>query len=31
VFDPFHADDAGQVFLFDDPVQGQFDFGEFGT
>lgn len=31
VFDPFHSDDPGQVFLFDDPTQGQFDFGEFGT
>lgn len=31
VFDPFQADDAGQVFIFDDPVQGRFDTGEFGT
>lgn len=31
VFDPLTADDATQVFIFDDPVQGVFDFGEFGT
>lgn len=31
VFDPLTADDAAQVFVFDDPVQGQFDLGEFGT
>lgn len=31
VFDPLTADDASQVFIFDDPVQGVFDFGEFGT
>lgn len=31
VFDPLQADDASQVFIFDDPVQGQFDLGEFGT
>ncbi len=31
VFDPLAADDADQVFIFDDPVQGVFNFGEFGT
>lgn len=31
VFDPLQADDASQVFVFDDPVQGRFDTGEFGT
>lgn len=31
VFDPLAADDPAQVFLFDDPVQGVFDFGEYGT
>lgn len=31
VFDPLTADDASQVFIFDDPVQGVFNFGEFGT
>jgi hypothetical protein len=31
VFDPLTADDADQVFIFDDPVQGVFDAGEFGT
>ena len=31
VFDPLRADDESLVFIFDDPVQGQFDFGEFGT
>lgn len=31
VFDPVQADDAGAVFIFDDPVQGVFDVGEFGT
>jgi hypothetical protein len=31
VFDPLTADDASQVFVFDDAVQGRFDSGEFGT
>lgn len=31
VFDPLTADNAGEVFIFDDPVQGVFNFGEFGT
>jgi hypothetical protein len=31
VFDPLRADDEDQVFVFDDPVQGAFNFGEFGT
>jgi hypothetical protein len=31
VFDPLQADDASEVFIFDDPVQGCFDTGEFGT
>lgn len=31
VFDPLTADDPAQVFIFDDPVQGVFDTGEFGT
>jgi hypothetical protein len=31
VFDPLQSDDASQVFIFDDPVQGQFNTGEFGT
>jgi hypothetical protein len=31
VFDPISPDSRGTVFIFDDPVTGQFDFGEFGT
>jgi hypothetical protein len=31
VFDPLQADDVNSVFVFDDPVQGQFDLGEYGT
>lgn len=31
VFDPTAADNPENVFIFDDPVQGQFDFGRFGT
>jgi hypothetical protein len=31
VFDPLVADNAAQVFVFDDVVQGRFDTGEFGT
>lgn len=31
VFDPYQADDAERVFIFDDPVQGLFNTGEFGT
>lgn len=31
VFDPTAADNPETVFIFDDPVQGQFDFGQFGT
>lgn len=31
VFDPISADDADTVFIFDDPTQGQFDVGLFGT
>jgi hypothetical protein len=31
VFDPVTADDATAVFIFDDPIQGQFDTGLFGT
>lgn len=31
VFDPTAADDPTQVFIFDDPTQGQFDYGRFGT
>jgi hypothetical protein len=31
VFDPAAADDPEHVFIFDHPVQGQFDFGRFGT
>ncbi|KAF2774705.1 hypothetical protein [Streptomyces sp. OM5714] len=31
VFDPTAADDPTQVFVFDDPAQGQFDRGRFGT
>lgn len=31
VFDPSNSDDPYSVFIFDDPVQGQFGFGQFGT
>jgi len=31
VFDPVQADQADTVFIFDDPVQGMFDVGLFGT
>lgn len=31
VFDPTAADDPTQVFIFDDPEQGRFDHGRFGT
>jgi hypothetical protein len=31
VFDPTAADDPEAVFIFDHPVQGQFDVGRFGT
>ena len=31
VFDPTAADNPETVFIFDDPTQGQFDFGRFGT
>lgn len=31
VFDPISSDDRDTVFIFDDPVTGQFDFGQFGT
>lgn len=31
VFDPVSADDASTVFIFDHPVQGQFDVGLLGT
>lgn len=31
VFDPTAADDPEQVFIFDHPTQGAFDFGRFGT
>jgi hypothetical protein len=31
VFDPTAADNPANVFIFDDPTQGQFDFGRFGT
>lgn len=31
VFDPTAADNPENVFIFDDPTQGQFDFGRFGT
>lgn len=31
VFDPTAADNPDTVFIFDDAVQGQFDFGRFGT
>jgi len=31
VFDPTGSDKPGNVFIFDDPQQGQFDFGQFGT
>lgn len=30
-FDPIQTDDPDSVFIFDDPVQGQFDLGLFGT
>ncbi|MDT0387805.1 hypothetical protein [Streptomyces dubilierae] len=31
VFDPTAADDPSQVFIFDHPTQGAFDYGRFGT
>lgn len=31
VFDPTGADDPEAVFIFDDPLQGRFDHGRFGT
>ena len=31
VFDPTGFDDPDAVFIFDHPVQGQFDLGQFGT
>lgn len=31
VFDPPAADDPSSVFIFDHPMQGQFDVGRFGT
>jgi hypothetical protein len=31
VFDPTGADDPSSVFIFDDPLQGRFDQGRFGT
>ncbi len=31
VFDPLSSDQPDEVFIFDHPVQGQFDLGEFGT
>lgn len=31
VFDPTAADNPETVFIFDDPVRGQFDVGRFGT
>lgn len=31
VFDPISSDDADTVFIFDDPIQGMFDTGLFGT
>lgn len=31
VFDPTGADDPEAVFIFDDPLQGRFGFGRFGT
>lgn len=31
VFDPVKADNPSTVFIFDDPIQGQFDVGLFGT
>ena len=31
VFDPTAADNPQSVFVFDDPVRGQFDVGRFGT
>lgn len=31
VFDPTAADNPESVFIFDDPLQGRFDFGRFGT
>ena len=31
VFDPSAADDPSEVFIFDHAVQGQFDYGRFGT
>jgi hypothetical protein len=31
VFSPTASDNPDTVFIFDDPVRGQFDFGQFGT
>lgn len=31
VFDPIQSDSPDTVFVFDDAIQGQFDFGHFGT
>lgn len=31
VFDPTGTDDPASVFIFDDPLQGRFDHGRFGT
>jgi len=31
VFDPMASDDPATVFRFDDPIQGVFDFGKYGT
>jgi hypothetical protein len=31
VFDPIQSDDPTTVFIFDDAIQGQFDYGHFGT
>lgn len=31
VFDPTGMDNPANVFIFDDPTRGQFDFGRFGT
>lgn len=31
VFDPIQSDNAATVFIFDHPIQGQFDLGLFGT
>lgn len=31
VFDPMASDDPSTVFRFDDPIQGVFDYGKYGT